>query len=134
MTAGRRVAPPSGMPPPSVAMFPDGTAVELRRLAQKIADAHLRRHPEDVERYGAELAREWATHDHQHILAWAAGDLDLDGQLAWLARVLDARGYPVENFLDSLAIAAETLERELDTDAAREVSSRLRAAAARLRR
>ena len=134
MTAGRRVAPPSGMPPPSVATLPDGTAVELRPLAQSIADAHLRRHPEDVERYGADLARDWCTHDHQHVLAWAAGDIDLDGQLAWLARVLGARGYPVANLIDSLDTAAQTLERELATDAAREVSDRLRAAAARLRR
>jgi hypothetical protein len=120
------------MPPPSLASLPDGATIELHPLAQRIADAHLGRHPEDVERYGDELARAWCTHDHQHILAWAAGDLDLDGQLAWLARLLDARGYPVANLLDSVSTAADTLERALDTDAAREVSARLRAAAGKL--
>lgn len=121
--------PPSGAPPPSTAGLADGTMLELRPLAQKITEAHLQQHPEDVERYGADLAREWGTHDNQHILYWAAGDLDLDGQLAWLARVLDARGYPVVNLIDNVATGAEVVARELADAAGRELSARLRAAA-----
>lgn len=132
MTAGRRPALPGGTPPPTTARLPDGTVLELRPLAERISQAHLRRHPEDLERYGAETALAWCTHDHQHLVSWAAEDLALDAQVLWLASVLDARGYPVANLADSLATAAEVIEREIATDAGREVAAKLRAAAAKV--
>jgi hypothetical protein len=125
----RRPAPPSGMPPPTVARLPDGSAVELRPLAQRITDVHLRRHPEDVERYGAELAREWGVHDNQHLLEWAIGDIDLAGQVAWLARVLDARGYPVANLADNLMTGAGIVADEIPGAAGHQVAERMQAAA-----
>jgi hypothetical protein len=129
VTGRAPVAPPGGAPPPISATLSDGTSVDLRPLAARIADEHLRRHPEDAERYGDDLARQWCTHDNQHILNWAVGDLDLNGQLAWLARILDARGYPVVNLIDTVTIGAEVIARELATPAAQEVSTRMRRAA-----
>jgi hypothetical protein len=123
------VARPSGMPPPTHAYL-QGTSVELTPLADEIARRHLERHPEDTERYG-DRAREWAIHDQLHVLHWAFGDhagiLDLRGQVAWLARVLEARGYPPANLWSCLRTAAEVVEERLP--AAQPVAARLRAVA-----
>jgi hypothetical protein len=94
--------------------------VALLPLAEETARRHLDRHPDDVERYG-ELAWEWCVHDMQHVLAWAFGDaagfVDLAQQAGWLARVLDARGYPLENLADCLDEAAVVVaERLSDAD------------------
>jgi hypothetical protein len=125
----RRPAPPSGMPPPTVAPLPDGSSVELKPLAERITDAHLARHPEDVERYGAELARVWGVHDNQHLLNWAIGDIDLEGQAKWLARVLDARGYPVANLVDNLMTGAGIVAGEIPGSIGETVAERMRSAA-----
>jgi hypothetical protein len=123
--AERRVEPPSGMPPPAATTMSDGTELDLAALAGAVAEVHLTRHPEDVERYGRELATAWCIHDVQHLINWAALDLDLSGQVAWLARVLDARGYPVANLADCLRTAGEVLAREHPRPAAQEVAARL---------
>ena len=97
------------------ATLPDGVVLDLRPLAGEISERHLRRHPEDMERYG-ELARDWCIHDNQHLLNWAAldaeGALSFPEQLAWLANVLGSRGYPLPHLADDLATAAQTA-REL---------------------
>lgn len=126
----RRPARPGGMRPPTEIELPDGGTLALVPLAEHVAERHLRRHPEDVERYGFELAREWCVHDHQHILAWAAADLDLEGQVGWLAGVLDARGYPVANLADSLITAAGVVTDDVGGLTGDEIAARLRAAAA----
>jgi hypothetical protein len=122
----RAVARPSGWSPPAEAWF-GGVRVELVPLATEIASRHLDRHPDDVERYG-DLAREWAVHDMQHVLHWAFGDhgglVELDRQVAWLARVLDARGYPLANLWSCLRSAAEVVDERVDDAAA--VAARLR--------
>ena len=128
----RKPARPGGMPPPTDVDLPDGTVVDLRRLAERVAEIHLRRHPEDVERYGLDLAHEWCVHDHQHMLAWAIADLDLERQVLWLAGVLHARTYPVANLTDSLITAAGVVEEQLGPDHAAVISARLRAAAGTL--
>lgn len=125
----RRPARPGGMPPPQEAALPDGTPVPLQPLAERVAEIHLRRHPEDVERYGRELAHEWCVHDHQHMLAWAVADLDLEGQVLWLAGVLDARGYPVPNLTDSLHTAAGVIDEDIGGEPGAVIAGRLRATA-----
>jgi hypothetical protein len=133
VTPERRVAPPGGMAAPSQAHLDDGTPVDLEPLARRITERHLQRHPEDIARYGDEMARTWCTHDNQHLLGWAIADVDLNGQLAWLARVLDARGYPVANLADNVVTGAEVMG-EMGTPAARAVAERMRAAAGGLSR
>ena len=125
----RRPARPGGMPPPTEVALPDGTPVSLVALAERVAELHLRRHPEDVERYGQELAHDWCVHDHQHMLAWAIADLDLERQVLWLAGVLHARGYPVPNLTDSLLTAAGVIDEDIGGEPAAVISARLRTTA-----
>ena len=111
----REVSRPSGSPPPAEAQF-GMVRVPLVALAEETARRHLLTHPEDATRYG-DLAREWAVHDMQHVLAWAFGDagdlVELGEQVGWLARVLDARGYPLGNLSDCLVIAADVVAEQV---------------------
>jgi hypothetical protein len=54
--------------------------------------------PDERERYGPAGA-EWCRHDSQHLLNWAVlsltQDLDYERELSWLARVLEARNFPL---------------------------------------
>ena len=111
-----RTAPPSGWPPPTHARLA-GTEVALEPLAAAIADRYFERFPEDIERYG-DAARAWELHDTQHLLNWAIGDvegvIDMQSQVAWLARVLAARDFPVEHLAVNLELAAEVVNERLD--------------------
>lgn len=136
MTDGARLRPPSGgMAPPTTTTLPDGTQLDLLPLARKISEQHLARHPEELERYG-DAVRAWCVHDNQHLLHWAALDLagaaDFDVQLGWLASVLEARGYPLENLADDLRTAGSVLRRRPSSDARRALADRLAAGAATL--
>ena len=130
----RTPARPSGSPAPVDATF-DGRSIALVPLAEEIARRHLDRHPDDRERYG-DLAWDWCVHDMQHVLAWAFGEetgfIDLAKQVDWLARVLDARGYPLVNLADCLLDAAAVVRSEVPgasvvADRLEEVSSSVRA-------
>jgi hypothetical protein len=122
----RRIARPSGMPPPATAVTVTGETVQLVPLAEEVTRRHLDGHPEDVSRYGEELAWQWCVHDMQHVLAWAITDQEFRGQLAWLARILDARDYPVNNLFDCVLTAADVLEGGLPPDVGAEVAGRMR--------
>jgi hypothetical protein len=130
----RRAAPPSGWPPPEEAVL-DGVAVALAPLCHEIANRYFERFPEDLRRYGDDVARAWEIHDTRHLLSWAIGAaegrVDLDAQVGWLARVLDARSFPLEHLAANLELAADVVEERLDGGA--RVAERLRAAAARIR-
>jgi hypothetical protein len=120
------------MAPPVTATLRDGVVLKLPQLAAEITDRHLRRHPEDTERYG-DLAREWGIHDNQHLLNWAV--LDADGalsfqeQLAWLANVLGSRGYPLANLADNLETAAQVTRELVHSDHTAQVAGTLEAGA-----
>jgi hypothetical protein len=111
-----RTLPPSGWPPPTQAKLA-GAGVALEPLAAVIADRYFERFPEDIERYG-DAARAWELHDTQHLLNWAIGDvegfIDMPTQVAWLARVLAARDFPLEHLAVNLELAAEVVNERLD--------------------
>lgn len=113
--------PPSGMPPPARARLAGDRDIDLYALAAQVADRHLATHPEELERYGPAV-REWCVHDNQHLLNWAIldvrGDTDLLGKVAWLAGVLDARGYPLDSLRDNLREAGEVLRESGDSELA----------------
>jgi hypothetical protein len=129
-----RTAPPSGWPPPDEALL-DGVAVRLGPLCDEIADRYFDRFPEDLRRYGDEVARAWEIHDTRHVLSWAIGAVegraDLERDVTWLARVLAARAFPLEQLATNLELAAGVVEERLEGGA--RVAERLRAAATLVR-
>lgn len=128
-----RTAPPSGWPPPTQAKLA-GAEVPLEPLAAVIADRYFERFPEDVERYG-DAARAWELHDTQHLLNWAIGDaegfIDMQSQVAWLARVLAARDFPLDHLAVNLELAAAVVSERLAGGAP--VAERLLAASVTVR-
>ena len=114
-----RRRPPSGQPPPAEARLPGGAPVDLLALARAVADRYRAEFPDEEERYG-DAGLEWCVHDNQHILNWAVlarrGFVDLERELAWLARVLAARGYPLERLARDLEIAGDVVRERLGRD------------------
>jgi hypothetical protein len=130
-----RTAPPSGWPPPETAEL--GTlTLDLGPLAAVVADRYFDAHPEDLERYGPEVARAWELHDTRYLLSWAIGDVegrvDLDRQVAWLARILEAREFPLEHLAGNLDLAGDVVGESVE--GGRPVAERLHAAAGLVRR
>jgi hypothetical protein len=109
-----RPAPPSGDPPPRAAGLADGNTVDLVPIASAVCARYAAEFPDERERYGA-AGQEWCVHDNLYLLAWAIADaegrgVDLEEQVDWLARVLEARDFPLPRLARDLALAAEELE------------------------
>lgn len=116
----RRPSPPSGYPPPEVAHTADGETLRLRGLAEEICRRYRAEFPDERERYG-DAGTAWCVHDNQHILNWVAlesrGFVDLEERLAWLARVLEAREFPLPRLARNLELAAEVVRDDLPAGA-----------------
>lgn len=127
----KRLRPPYGEPPPAEVRLEGGEQVDLPALAAEVCRRYRAEFPDEEGRYG-EAGVEWCVHDNQHILNWAvlaqAGYVDLDSELAWLARVLAARDFPLERLARDLEIAAEVMRERLGDQGGR-VADRLEAAA-----
>ena len=112
MSARPRPAPPSGQPPPRSATLADGTELDLEALAGEICARYRAEYPDEEERYG-EAGHLWCVHDNQHLVNWAAlhtrGYVVLDEQVAWLAKVLEAREFPLDRLARDLDIAADVV-------------------------
>ncbi len=132
----KHLARPSGAPPPAEATLPDGSRLVLPPVAAEITERYAQTFPDEDDRYSPEW-RDWSTHDNQHVLRWALdaqrGLVDLWAQIAWLARILEARDFPLDRLARSLELAADVLAERAGTTAA-PAAAELRAAAARLRR
>jgi hypothetical protein len=135
VSSGRRLSPPSGMAPPLHSELPDGASVDLLALAHAVAEAYRDEFPDEEERYGP-AGFAWCVHDNQHILNWAVraagGHVDLAAQLTWLARVLEARDYPIDRLARDLELAAHALTAA-HGDAAAGAAELLRREAVRIR-
>ena len=107
----RRVPPPGGAPAPETA---DG--LDLRAMAMGVTDRYGAEYPDEDERYDPAVWRAWCRHDAQYLLQWAVLDgremLSLDEQVAWLARVLDARGFPLDRLARTLELCADALDEQ----------------------
>jgi hypothetical protein len=105
-------APPSGSPPPTSARTPDGATVDLVFVAERAAEAFVAAFPDYAERYGP-VAIPWLVHDDQHLLNWAilslGGQVDFEAELAWLARVLESRDFPLKWLASGLDVLAQTV-------------------------
>ena len=134
MSARPRPAPPSGQPPPRAATLADGTALDLEALAAEVCARYRAEYPDEEQRYG-EAGHLWCLHDNQHLLNWGVldtlGYVVIDEQVAWLAKVLEAREFPLDRLARDLDIAAAVVgERVPGSDA---VGAALTRAAAMVR-
>ena len=115
----RRPARPGGEPPPESMRLPDGSEAELGPLVREITDRYVAAFPDELDRYAdPDVMREWSEHDNRHLLNWAAQHASgrlagFQSQIAWLARVLEARDFPLPRYAADLAIAAEVVHSRL---------------------
>jgi hypothetical protein len=110
-----RVRPPSGTAPPTAAPSPvagSDAEIDLVALAAATCERYYAEYPDEDAVYG-EVGRLWCQHDLQHVLNWAAldaaGMVTLDTEVAWLARVLEARRFPLPRLACSLELAADAV-------------------------
>ncbi len=119
------------MPPPETVISPHGREIDLVLIAREACASYDSEFPDERERYGPAGAA-WCRHDCQHLLNWAALsltiELDFEAQLAWLARVLEARGFPLDRLGRGLELLAKATRERLPEEP--EVAARLDAGAA----
>jgi hypothetical protein len=134
----RRVEPPSGTAPPAAAPspVPGGDDLDLEALAAAVCERYYAEFTDEDAVYGA-VGRLWCQHDNQHLLHWAAldaaGMVSLDEQVAWLARVLEARSFPLPRLARSLELGAAVVRDALGAAAAEPLAARLEGAAGMVR-
>ena len=125
-----RLAPPGAAAAPVEAAAPDGAVLDLRALAQEVCRRYRTEYPDEAERYG-DAGHAWCVHDNQYLLHWALldaqGTTSLDEQVAWLARVLGARDFPLDRLARDLELCADVIGAESGGWAAG-IADRLRAA------
>jgi len=109
-------APPSGQPPPTHAEMADGTEVDLEALAREVCERYRAEYPDEEGRYG-EAGMAWCRHDNQHLVNWAVLDtreyVSLEDQVSWLAKILEAREFPLDRLARDLDIAAEVVGQRI---------------------
>jgi hypothetical protein len=109
MTEGR-LRPPGGQAPPTSVAIGDGATINLEPLAREICRRYQLEFPDEKGRYG-DAGNDWCVHDNQHLLHWGAesvdGFVDMHQEVAWLARVLEARDFPLTRLARDLDLAAE---------------------------
>jgi len=132
----RRLQPPDGNPPPASVPIGDGATLQLEPLAREICRQYAREFPDEGERYG-KAWRAWCIHDNQHVLSWAVdsleGYVDMHHEVAWLARVLEARDFPLARLARSLDLAAGVTRRRVAGDPGQSLAAVLDDAAAFVR-
>jgi hypothetical protein len=104
------------MAPPREVPGPAGDELDLEALARAVCARYYAQFTDEEERYG-EAGRAWCVHDNQHLLNWAAldvcGMVVLDEQVAWLAKVLEARGFPLDRLARDLELAAGVVREQV---------------------
>jgi hypothetical protein len=134
MSPSRRTAPPTGMNPPRRAEGPGGVDLDLVALAGEVCTRYYEEFSDEDDRYG-EAGRAWCQHDNQHLLNWAAdavqGYVDLDREVSWLARVLEARDFPIERLARSLELGGDVVREHVEDG--HEIADALAGAGARVR-
>ncbi len=118
----KRTSMPSGAPPPE-----DAGGLDLRELAIEVTERYGTEFPDEDERYDPKVWRAWCRHDTQYLLQWAVLDVersaDLAANVAWLARVLAARDFPLDRLARTLELTADVAAEHGRED----VAGRLRA-------
>lgn len=132
----RRLRPPEGDAPPATAVLDDDEALELTPLAQEICRRYRAEFPDEEGRYG-DPGNAWCVHDNQHLLYWAAetasGYLDMEQEVSWLARILEARDFPLDRLARNLDIGAGVAREQVGGGAGERLNVVLADAAAFVR-
>jgi hypothetical protein len=109
--------PPDGEVPPASVSIGDNATFDLAPLAREICRRYQLEFPDEHARYG-DAGQEWCVHDNQHLLHWGAesvdGFVDMRHEVSWLARVLEARDFPLDRFARDLELAADVVGERLD--------------------
>jgi len=75
---------------------------------------------------------QWCRHDNQHVLNWAVLSLtdgvDFEQELAWLARILEHRDFPLDRLARSLQLLSATVKTSYPDEG--EVAGQITAGAA----
>jgi hypothetical protein len=104
------------MAPPATVTGPAGDALDLEALARAVCERYYAEFDDEDARYG-EAGRAWCRHDNQHLLNWAAldaaGMVVLADQVAWLARVLEARAFPLDRLARNLELGAAVVRERV---------------------
>lgn len=131
-----RRPPSGGLEPPTSAHLPDGALLELSPLAEEVARRYLQEFPDEEDRYGNAVWA-WCVHDNLHLLHWAvlglSGDADLKREVSWLARVLEAREYPLDRLARDLDLAADVVLDHVSAPTGERLASAMRGAGAHVR-
>ena len=128
----RPLQPPSGFAPPVEVSVHDGPPLDLIALAREICRRYQLEFPDEQERYGDKGAA-WCVHDNQHLLNWAAGavrgDIEMHPEVAWLAKVLEARDFPLERLVRNLQLGADVVAQRVRGGAGKKLAAVLAGAA-----
>lgn len=125
---GRRLRPPEGGDEAPLVSSPlaGGETLDLLALATAICEKYRLEYPDEGERYG-DAGIAWCVHDNQHLLNWATGtvngELDIRQEVAWLATVLEARGFPVDRLARDLDIGADVVMGRVGGPGGRELAA-----------
>ena len=113
----RRLEPPGGDAAPTTGWLTDDEKLELAPLAQEVCLRYRSEFPDEEERYGS-AGHAWCVHDNQHLLYWATeavhGYVDMEEQVGWLARVLEARAFPLVRLARNLDLAADVVREQVE--------------------
>src|ERR1700712_3279138 len=109
--------PPSGGDAaPLSAVLADGQPFDLVVLATEICRRYREEFPDEAQRYG-DAGNAWCVHDNQHLLNWAVeavnDESDMKNEVAWLASVLESRGFPIERLARNLDLAGDIAGHQL---------------------
>ncbi len=104
---------PGGTAPPKSAALAQDLEIDLEPLAAEICRRYRAEFGDEDARYGA-AGGAWCIHDNLYLLAWAIDDVRLGGahflgNVGWLRRVLESRGFPVERLARDLELAGEVV-------------------------
>jgi hypothetical protein len=128
--------PPGGQSPPTSVSIGGGATINLKLLAQEICRRYQLEFPDEKGRYG-NVGNDWCVHDNQHLLHWGAesvdGFVDMHQEVAWLARVLEARNFPLARLARDLDLAADVTAERVEAVSGKELSAVLLEAAAFVR-
>ena len=114
----------------------EGVQVDLLAIARAVCELYHDEFPDEFDRYGP-AAEAWCVHDLQHLLNWAAGEVngyyEMNPQVRWLAGVLEARDFPLDRLARGLEISAEVVPGRISGSTGARLSRVLVGAAAYVR-